>query len=127
MTPCRSCPFEFEKGKGEWGFEPGYLRDMIRDGIHSATQDTNLHIITSSGYQYFKDASKLNASWRCDGENKPPTSYNQLAEFHKIMINFIISAFFIFEKIISVFICFQQLLPLSHEPCCFVSTTTRNC
>ena len=49
------------------GFEPGYLRMMIRDGIHSATQYTNLHIITSNAYnnQDLKDASKINVTLRC--------------------------------------------------------------
>ena len=52
----------------EWpGFEPGYLRVLFRVGIHSATQDTNLHIITSSGGndQDFKEESKFNVSLRC--------------------------------------------------------------
>ena len=43
------------------GFEHGYSLVMISDDIHSATQDINLHIITSSedNDQDLKDAAKL--------------------------------------------------------------------
>ena len=65
MTSCRSFPDEFEKGKhneASPGFEHGHSLVMISDDIYSATQDTNLHIITSSEHndQDLKDASNIN-------------------------------------------------------------------
>ena len=39
-----------KKKEASPGPEPGYLRVMILDAIHSATQYANLHIITSTNY-----------------------------------------------------------------------------
>ena len=40
------------------GFEPGYLQLMIRDGIHSATQDNNLDNITITNFEKYTASLK---------------------------------------------------------------------
>ena len=74
-----------KKNEASPGFEPGYLRVKIRDGIHSATEDTNLHIFTPLDYNdqhyltlpcntfyYFVEngtCEYFNRSWSCNINN----------------------------------------------------------
>ena len=54
------------KNRSSPGSKLGYLRMLIRDGSHSATQCTNLHMITSTNYNDMdlKDASKTRRKQR---------------------------------------------------------------
>ena len=98
----------WKKGKDERGFEPRFLRVMTRDGIHSATQYTNLLIVTSSEYndQDLKDASKFNASLRC-----LPRRWLiwQEQTIGKLESSFFITYHFIYYLLIPVFIQLRMI------------------